>query len=188
MSSRVPEDWRFKIGSRVKHLKTGHIYYVTGYGIIEATLENAYSYLAPDNRIWFRSQQQMEDGRFELISEPESRNYFENGCEVTPINDQSLEWKVLLENVQAELAEHLPSEDFDKIAKRPAFKAAMAAREGRPAKGPPRIILKYKKRFSGDDAVEVPFDTVEPINGKLVVTFSAFPKIGLTLYEERADK
>lgn len=100
-------------------------------------------------------------------------NHVVNGAPIPPPADP--DWKAHLEAVQAELAEHLTSEAFTAIAKRPAYKAAMAAREGRPAKGPPRIILKYKKRFSGDDPVEVPFDTVEPINGKLVVTFSQLP-------------
>lgn len=98
-----------------------------------------------------------------------------NGGPVTPARAEVIDWKAHLEAVQAELAEHLTSEAFTAIAKRPAYKAAMAAREGKPAKGPPRVILKYKKIFTADELIDVPFSTVEPINGKLVVTFLEIP-------------
>lgn len=60
----------FPIGSRLQHKKTGDFYKVIGLAKIEATLEMAYVYLSHQtNDYWIRPQEEMEDGRFVLVTE-----------------------------------------------------------------------------------------------------------------------
>lgn len=57
----------FSIGEEVTHIKNGKKYEIVGLPtdyILEGTCEPAYTYLAEDDRIWVRSQEEMEDGRF----------------------------------------------------------------------------------------------------------------------------
>lgn len=85
-----------------------------------------------------------------------------NGCPPVPRQADEPDWKHHLEQVQAELAEHLPHEAFTKIAKRPAYQASMDAREGRPAKGPPRMYVGAEKLFQKDlDRTMIPVTRVE---------------------------
>ena len=57
--------------SKVQHVATGHIYEIVisaDEGRLEATDIQAYGYRAEDSdadpRVWFRTQAEMEDGRF----------------------------------------------------------------------------------------------------------------------------
>jgi hypothetical protein len=66
----APDAGLFKPGSRLKHLKTGGFYKVVLLANIEASLEPAYVYESMQSHdFWIRSKAEMEDGRFELISE-----------------------------------------------------------------------------------------------------------------------
>lgn len=65
-----PDDGLFKPGSKLKHLKSGGLYKVVLLANIEASLEPAYVYESLQSHdFWIRPQAEMEDGRFELISE-----------------------------------------------------------------------------------------------------------------------
>lgn len=63
---------KFKSGDIVKHLKTGNLYIVeidSESCRLEATNEPAYAYRRADGsdfRVWIRSAEKMEDGRFEI--------------------------------------------------------------------------------------------------------------------------
>ena len=66
----APDEGLFKPGSRLKHLKTGGFYKVVLLANIEASLEPAYVYQSMQSHdFWIRPKAEMEDGRFELISE-----------------------------------------------------------------------------------------------------------------------
>ena len=66
----APDTGLFKPGSRLKHLKTGGFYKVVLLANIEASLEPAYVYESMQSHdFWIRPKAEMEDGRFELISE-----------------------------------------------------------------------------------------------------------------------
>ena len=66
----APDAGLFKPGSRLKHLKTGGFYKVILLANIEASLEPAYVYESMQSHdFWIRPKVEMEDGRFELISE-----------------------------------------------------------------------------------------------------------------------
>jgi hypothetical protein len=66
----APDAGLFKPGSRLKHLKTGGFYKVILLANIEASLEPAYVYESMQSHdFWIRPKAEMEDGRFELISE-----------------------------------------------------------------------------------------------------------------------
>ena len=66
----APDEGLFKPGSRLKHLKTGGFYKVVLLANIEASLEPAYVYESMQSHdFWIRPKAEMEDGRFELISE-----------------------------------------------------------------------------------------------------------------------
>ena len=66
----APDEGLFKPGSRLKHLKTGGFYKVVLLANIEAYLEPAYVYESMQSHdFWIRPKAEMEDGRFELISE-----------------------------------------------------------------------------------------------------------------------
>jgi hypothetical protein len=66
----APDEGLFKPGSRLKHLKTGGFYKVVLLANIEASLEPAYVYESMQSHdFWIRPKVEMEDGRFELISE-----------------------------------------------------------------------------------------------------------------------
>ena len=66
----APDEGLFKPGSRLKHLKTGGFYKVVLLANIEASLEPAYVYESMQSHdFWIRPRAEMEDGRFELISE-----------------------------------------------------------------------------------------------------------------------
>lgn len=61
--------FRFAIGSTIRHKKTGGIYTVVlgpDKGRLETSDTPAYSYSGSDGLVWHRSQEEMEDGRFEL--------------------------------------------------------------------------------------------------------------------------
>jgi hypothetical protein len=66
----APDEGLFKPGSRLKHLKTGGFYKVLLLANIEASLEPAYVYESMQSHdFWIRPKVEMEDGRFELVSE-----------------------------------------------------------------------------------------------------------------------
>ena len=66
----APDAGIFKPGSRLKHKKTGGFYKVVLLANIEASLEPAYVYESMQSHdFWIRPKAEMEDGRFELISE-----------------------------------------------------------------------------------------------------------------------
>ena len=63
-----PDAGLFKPGTKLKHIKTGGLYKVLLLANIEATLEPAYVYESLQSHdFWVRPQEEMEDGRFELI-------------------------------------------------------------------------------------------------------------------------
>ena len=65
-----PDDGLFKPGSKLKHIKTGGFYKVLLLANVEASLEQAYVYESLQSHdFWIRPKAEMEDGRFELISE-----------------------------------------------------------------------------------------------------------------------
>ena len=60
----------FKPGSKLQHRKSGGFYQVVMLANIEANLAPAYVYESLQTHdFWIRPQAEMEDGRFELISE-----------------------------------------------------------------------------------------------------------------------
>jgi len=60
----------FKPGSKLKHKKTGGFYKVVLLANVEANLEPAYVYESLQSHdFWIRPKAEMEDGRFELITE-----------------------------------------------------------------------------------------------------------------------
>jgi len=66
----APDEGLFKPGSKLKHLKTGGFYKVVLLANIEASLEPAYVYESMQSHdFWIRPKVEMEDGRFELLSE-----------------------------------------------------------------------------------------------------------------------
>ena len=65
-----PDDGLFAPGSKLKHKKSGGFYKVLLLANIEATLDPAYVYESLQTHdFWIRPKAEMEDGRFELISE-----------------------------------------------------------------------------------------------------------------------
>ena len=65
-----PDAGLFKPGTKLKHIKTGGLYKVLLLANIEATLEPAYVYESLQSHdFWVRPQEEMEDGRFELIDQ-----------------------------------------------------------------------------------------------------------------------
>ena len=65
-----PGDGLFIPGSKLKHKKSGGFYKVLLLANIEATLEPAYVYESLQTHdFWIRPKAEMEDGRFELVSE-----------------------------------------------------------------------------------------------------------------------
>lgn len=66
----APDGGLFKPGSKLRHIKSGGVYKVVLLANIEATLEPAYVYESLQSHdFWIRPKSEMEDGRFELISE-----------------------------------------------------------------------------------------------------------------------
>ena len=66
----APDGGLFKPGSRLRHKKTGGFYKVVLLANIEASLEPAYVYESMQSHdFWIRPKAEMEDGRFELVSE-----------------------------------------------------------------------------------------------------------------------
>ena len=64
-----PDDGIFKPGDKLRHIKTGGFYKVLVLANIEATLEPAYVYESMQSHdFWIRPKDEMEDGRFELIT------------------------------------------------------------------------------------------------------------------------
>ena len=64
------DDGHFKPGSKLKHKKTGGFYKVVLLANIEANLEPAYVYESLQSHdLRIRPKAEMEDGRFELITE-----------------------------------------------------------------------------------------------------------------------
>jgi len=60
----------FKPGSKLKHKKTGGFYKVVLLANVEENLEPAYVYESLQSHdFWIRPKAEMEDGRFELITE-----------------------------------------------------------------------------------------------------------------------
>ena len=65
-----PDAGLFKPGTKLKHIKTGDFYKVVMLANVEATLEPAYVYESLQSHdFWIRPQDEMEDGRFELIEQ-----------------------------------------------------------------------------------------------------------------------
>ena len=66
----APDEGLFKPGSRLRHKKTGGFYKVVLLANIEASLEPAYVYESMQSHdFWLRPKVEMEDGRFDLVSE-----------------------------------------------------------------------------------------------------------------------
>lgn len=66
----TPDGGLFKPGGTLRHIKTGGFYKVVLLANIEASLEPAYVYESMQSGdFWIRPQLEMEDGRFEIISE-----------------------------------------------------------------------------------------------------------------------
>ena len=66
----APDAGLFKPGSKLRHKKTGGLYKVVLLANIEASLEPAYVYESMQSHdFWIRPKAEMEDGRFELVSE-----------------------------------------------------------------------------------------------------------------------
>jgi len=66
----APDTGLFKPGSRLRHKKTGGFYKVVLLANIEASLDPAYVYESMQSHdFWIRPKAEMEDGRFELVSE-----------------------------------------------------------------------------------------------------------------------
>jgi hypothetical protein len=66
----APDEGLFKPGSRLRHKKTGGFYKVVVLANVEASLNPAYVYESMQSHdFWIRPKAEMEDGRFELISE-----------------------------------------------------------------------------------------------------------------------
>jgi|UniRef100_UPI004047A443 hypothetical protein len=66
------DDGLFKPGNTLRHIKTGGFYKVVLLANIEASLDPAYVYESLQSHdFWIRPKAEMEDGRFELISENE---------------------------------------------------------------------------------------------------------------------
>ena len=64
------DDGLFKPGSKLRHIKTGGFYKVVMLANVEANLEPAYVYESLQSHdFWIRPKAEMEDGRFELITE-----------------------------------------------------------------------------------------------------------------------
>jgi len=74
LSTEVPEPILFPFESLIRHKKTGGVYEVRitpDVGRLEATNTPAYAYRSLDSGlVWFRSQEEIEDGRFELTLRP----------------------------------------------------------------------------------------------------------------------
>jgi len=67
--SMQADEGLFKPGVRLKHLKTGGLYKVILLANIESTVEPAYVYESMQtHHFWIRPKQEMEDGRFELLT------------------------------------------------------------------------------------------------------------------------
>jgi hypothetical protein len=65
-----PDEGIFKPGGKLRHKETGGFYKVLLLANLEATLEPAYVYESmQSNDFWIRPKAEMEDGRFELITE-----------------------------------------------------------------------------------------------------------------------
>jgi hypothetical protein len=66
----APDEGLFKPGSKLKHKKSGGFYKVVLLANIEASLAPAYVYESMQSHdFWIRPKAEMEDGRFELVSE-----------------------------------------------------------------------------------------------------------------------
>jgi len=60
--------FRFAVGTRLRHVKSGGNYVILGFATIEATLTPAYVYRSlQTNDDWVRPQSEMEDGRFVVL-------------------------------------------------------------------------------------------------------------------------
>ena len=65
-----PDGGLFKPGTKLRHKKTGGFYKVVLLANIEASLEPAYVYESLQSHdFWIRPKLEMEDGRFETVSE-----------------------------------------------------------------------------------------------------------------------
>lgn len=65
-----PDNGLFKLGSKLRHIKSGGFYRVVFLANVEETLDPAYVYESMQSHdFWIRPKAQMEDSRFELISE-----------------------------------------------------------------------------------------------------------------------
>ena len=65
-----PDDGLFKPGTKLRHKKTGGFYKVLLLANVEASLEPAYVYESMQSHdLWIRPRAEMEDGRFEIITE-----------------------------------------------------------------------------------------------------------------------
>jgi len=65
-----PDEGLFKPGNKLRHIKTGGFYKVVLLANVEASLKPAYVYESMQSHdFWIRPKAEMEDGRFELVSE-----------------------------------------------------------------------------------------------------------------------
>ena len=66
--SSKSHSFRFAVGTRLQHVKSGGHYIVVGFATIESNLTPAYVYrsLQTDDD-WVRPQTEMEDGRFVVL-------------------------------------------------------------------------------------------------------------------------
>jgi hypothetical protein len=52
-----------------KHLKTGNLYTLIGYGKHSETLQEVAIYQDLDNQLWVRPKEMFNDGRFKLLKD-----------------------------------------------------------------------------------------------------------------------
>jgi hypothetical protein len=58
----------FKLGDKIRHVKTGQVYSITETPLqhlrLEASNSMFYAYMGSTGIVWYRSIEEMEDGRF----------------------------------------------------------------------------------------------------------------------------
>lgn len=82
MINPVTGTYKFRRGEEIKHVASGAFYIIAGLPnetVIEATREAAYGYIMPDGRMCVRSQELVEDGRFESAEPGSAAAWYNEG-------------------------------------------------------------------------------------------------------------
>jgi hypothetical protein len=82
MINPVTGTFKFRRGEEIKHVASGAFYIIAGLPnetVIEATREAAYGYIMPDGRMCVRSQELVEDGRFESAEPGSAATWYNEG-------------------------------------------------------------------------------------------------------------